>query len=100
MKKTKRKYIVVGVYNDSDGFLPLVARMNDTVYSDRQSARRGAYRIAVDLLKFYNESEGKLLTMEEAWETVDDRRCTGDYGFDPIGNEVSFRRIRIMEVAP
>lgn len=100
MKKPKRKYIIVGVYNDDDGFLSLVERMNDTVYSDRQSARRGAYRIAVDLLRFYNESEGKSMTMEEAWELVDDRRCTGDYGFDPIGNEVSCRRIRVVEVAP
>lgn len=100
MKKTKRKYIVVGVYNDSDGFLALVERMNDVVYSDRQSARRGARRVAVDLLRIYNENKGKSLTMSEAWELVNDRRCTWDYGFDPVGNEVSCRRIRIMEVAP
>ena len=99
MKKTKRKHIVVGVYNDSDGFLSLVERMNDTVYSDRWPARRGAYWIAVALLRFYNEMENKSLAFKEAWELVDDE-SNGDFGFDPVGNEVSCRRIRIMEVAP
>ena len=97
--KTKTKYIVVGVYNDTDGFLPLVERMNDTVYADRQSARRGAKRIAESLLECNNEWEHRNLSFADAWETVDDRD-NGDYGFDPVDNLVCARRIRIMEVAP
>lgn len=95
--KKKTKYIIVGVYNDSDGFLNLVERMSDTIYSDRQSAKRGAQRIASALLATSNELEEENLSFDDAWTKVDDRTCTGDYGFDPIDNLVSCRRIRIVE---
>lgn len=95
---TTKKYIVVELYNQDDGFYPRV--MSSREFDTRRQARDYARKLAKALLKSYNIQvvDG----VGEANNEFDDVwiKCTGsaDWGFDAVEDTIN-RDIRVVEVA-
>lgn len=96
--KKETKYVIVGVYTDTDEFLPLVETMTPTIYKSRSSAKAGAKRFAAALLSTLNRWDGRNVKFHEAWRLVNNEETNGEYGFDPVGEKATCQRIRIVEV--
>lgn len=94
--KTK-KYVVVELYNQGDGFYPRV--MYARAFNTKRGAKNHAWRLARNLLISYNvqivDGVGMADNLfHEVWIP-----CTGndDWGFDAVEDTIN-RDIRVVEV--
>lgn len=94
--KTSR-YVVVELYNQSDGFYPRV--MSARPFKTKRGARNHALRLAKDLLLAYNVQvvDGVGMADNKFGDVWIQKTDESDWGFDAVEDTIN-RDIRVVEV--